>query len=60
MAWIRELVGDSNLAEHLIWYPVRKYMSKGNGAEEVEFWDDIECGRRWWIIMVSYSVIAIL
>lgn len=53
MEWIRELLRDRDLSGYMNWHPVRKFMSEGNDGDEVEFWDDVECGQLWWRTMVS-------
>jgi hypothetical protein len=56
MEWILELVKDRQLCRLFNWYPVRKYLVRD--GEEVQFFDDLECGSDWWEVQVNFAVLS--
>ena len=55
MDWIGELVKDHNICQIMKWYPVHKYLVKNR--EEIQIWDDVDCGSDWWDIQVCFPYI---
>lgn len=51
MDWIKEVIHDPVLSKLIQWYPTKKYLVKGDNSKQ--FWDDLECGKKWWKSQVS-------
>lgn len=50
--WIKDVVGDLDLADEIEWFPVSKTAIYSDGSERV-FIDDIHCGSDLWETQVS-------
>ena len=53
--WIKDMVGDLDLINHIEWFPVAKTAVYPDGTEK-EFSDDIHCGSDLWDTQVRILV----
>lgn len=46
LKWLIDVVTDSNLAQDILWYPIKKYLCKENKV--VHMYDEPVTGKMWW------------
>jgi hypothetical protein len=46
LEWLIDVVTDSSLAQDILWYPIQKYLCKGNKV--IRMYDEPVTGKMWW------------
>lgn len=52
MDCIKEIVHDPLIAPLINWFPSKKYLINADLEDSEQFWDDLDCGEKWWKIQV--------